>query len=108
LGSDPLRVCNRHAPSRRTSTAVSRYLDRYAEPDKGWVDRAESRWPAPYWYIDTGMAALLMLLTALDQLVHRGHWGGRRQVTTITCDFVAELPALSVTVTRTRKVPARW
>jgi nitroreductase len=42
------------------------YLDRYAEPDKGWSDRAESRWPAPYWDIDTGMAALLMLLTAVD------------------------------------------
>jgi nitroreductase len=44
----------------------SAYLDRYAEADKGWTDRAESRWPAPYWDIDTGMAALLMLLTAVD------------------------------------------
>jgi nitroreductase len=43
------------------------YLDRYAQADKGWADRAESRWPAPYWYIDTGMAALLMLLTAVDE-----------------------------------------
>jgi nitroreductase len=43
------------------------YLDRYAEPDKGWEDRAEARWPAPYWYIDTGMAALMMLLTAVDE-----------------------------------------
>jgi nitroreductase len=42
------------------------YLDRYAEPDKGWTDRSESRWPAPYWDIDTGMAALLILLTATD------------------------------------------
>ena len=42
------------------------YLDRYAEPDKGWVDRDERRWPAPYWDIDTGFAALLMLLTAID------------------------------------------
>jgi nitroreductase len=42
------------------------YLDRYAEPDKGWTDRSESHWPAPYWDIDTGMAALLMLLTAVD------------------------------------------
>jgi nitroreductase len=42
------------------------YLDRYAEADKGWTDRAEARWPAPYWDIDTGMAALLMLLTAVD------------------------------------------
>lgn len=43
------------------------YLDRYAEPDKGWADRDESRWPVPYWDIDTGMAALLMLLTAVDE-----------------------------------------
>jgi nitroreductase len=43
------------------------YLDRYAEPDKGWADRDEARWPIPYWYVDTGFAALLMLLTAVDQ-----------------------------------------
>ena len=42
------------------------YLDRYAEPDKGWIDRAESRWPVPFWDIDAGMAALLILLTAVD------------------------------------------
>jgi nitroreductase len=43
------------------------YLDRYAEPDKGWADRDENRWPVPYWDIDTGMAALLMLLTVVDE-----------------------------------------
>lgn len=43
------------------------YLDRYAEPDKGWTDRAEDRWPVPYWDIDTGMASLLMLLTVVDE-----------------------------------------
>jgi nitroreductase len=43
------------------------YLDRYAEPDKGWTDRDEAHWPIPYWYIDTGFAALLMLLTAVDE-----------------------------------------
>jgi nitroreductase len=42
------------------------YLDRYAEPDKGWTDRDEGRWPVPYWYIDTGFASLLMLLGAVD------------------------------------------
>jgi nitroreductase len=45
----------------------SAYLDRYAEPDKGWTDRDPGRWPVPYWDIDTGMAALLMLLTAVDE-----------------------------------------
>jgi nitroreductase len=44
-----------------------RYLDRYAEPDKGWVDRDEGRWPVPYWDVDTGMAALVILLTAVDE-----------------------------------------
>jgi nitroreductase len=43
------------------------YLDRYAEEDKGWADRDESRWPVPYWYVDAGFAALLMLLTAVDE-----------------------------------------
>jgi nitroreductase len=43
------------------------YLDRYAEPDKGWTDRDESRWPVPFWHIDAGFAALLILLTAVDE-----------------------------------------
>jgi nitroreductase len=42
------------------------YLDRYAEPDKGWTDRDEAHWPVPYWHIDTGMAAMLILLGAVD------------------------------------------
>ncbi|PZR87184.1 MAG: nitroreductase [Candidatus Nephthysia bennettiae] len=43
------------------------YLDRYARQDKGWTDRDESRWPVPYWDIDTGFMALLMLLAAVDE-----------------------------------------
>ena len=43
------------------------YLDRYAEPDKGWTDRDETRWGAPYWHIDAGFAAMLMLLSAVDE-----------------------------------------
>lgn len=39
------------------------YLDRYAEPDKAGT----TRWPVPYWHIDTGMAALLILQTAVDE-----------------------------------------
>ncbi|WAX55253.1 nitroreductase family protein [Jatrophihabitans cynanchi] len=42
------------------------YLDRYAEPDKGWTDRDEARWPVPYWHIDTGMAAMILLLAAQE------------------------------------------
>lgn len=47
------------------------YLDRYAEPDKGWTDRSPdavaARWPMPYWYMDTAMAVLLILQTVVDQ-----------------------------------------
>lgn len=43
------------------------YLDRYAEPDKGWADRDEARWPVPYWDIDCGMATMAVLLTAVDE-----------------------------------------
>jgi nitroreductase len=43
------------------------YLDRYAEPDKGWTDRDEARWPVPYWYVDAGFASLLMLLGVVDE-----------------------------------------
>lgn len=71
----------------------SAYLDRYAEPDKASVPlrhsattasaadsggatvagagvlepTAEAPWSVPYWDIDTGFAALLMLLTAVDE-----------------------------------------
>jgi nitroreductase len=43
------------------------YLDRYAEPDKGLTDRDEAHWPVPYWDVDTGMAALLILLAAHER-----------------------------------------
>ncbi|HEX6872320.1 MAG TPA: nitroreductase family protein [Micromonosporaceae bacterium] len=58
----------RHAPLIIVPHAnKSAYLDRYAEPDKGWTDRDEARWPVPYWHIDAGFASLLMLLTAVDE-----------------------------------------
>jgi nitroreductase len=43
------------------------YLSRYAEPDKGWTDQDEARWPMPYWFMDTAMAVMLILQTAVDQ-----------------------------------------
>lgn len=48
-------------------TSKAAYLDRYAQPDKGWTDRSEERWPVPYWFVDAGMAALLVLQTAVDE-----------------------------------------
>src|SRR3712207_2718985 len=52
------------------------YLDRYAEQDKGWTDRDEARWAGPYWDVDAGMAALLMLLTAVDEGLGACFFGG--------------------------------
>ncbi len=42
------------------------YLERYAEPDKGWTDRDEARWPMPFWHMDAAMASLLILQTVTD------------------------------------------
>lgn len=48
-------------------TSEEAYLDRYAEPDKGWTDRDPERWTAPYWFVDAGMASMAALLSAVDQ-----------------------------------------
>lgn len=43
------------------------YLDRYAEPDKAGLGMdVESGWPVPYWDLDAAMAAMLLLLAAVD------------------------------------------
>jgi nitroreductase len=47
-------------------TSEEAYLDRYAEPDKGWTDRNPTRWSAPYWFVDAGMASMAALLSAVD------------------------------------------
>lgn len=47
-------------------TSREAYLDRYAQPDKGWVDRDPARWPAPFWFVDAGMASMAALLAAVD------------------------------------------
>jgi nitroreductase len=41
------------------------YLTRYSEPDKEATGLADpSRWPVPYWQIDTAFATMLLLLAA--------------------------------------------
>jgi nitroreductase len=43
------------------------YLDRYAEPDKAGLGLdVEAGWPLPYWDLDAAMAAMLLLLAAVD------------------------------------------
>ncbi len=54
------------------------YLDRYAESDKGWTDRDEKRWPVPFWDIDAAMAAMIVLLTAVDAGLGALFFGVRR------------------------------
>jgi len=45
------------------------YVARYAEPDKvatGLGGGVEA-WPVPYWFVDTAMAVMLVLLAAVDE-----------------------------------------
>jgi len=50
-----------------THSNKAEYLNRYARADKARDPAdADEFWPAPYWDIDTGMAALLILQTAVD------------------------------------------
>ena len=42
------------------------YLDRYAQPDKGFTDKSESHWPIPFWLTDTAMGTMIALLTVVD------------------------------------------
>lgn len=67
-GDEPVLEGVRHAPVLIVPLASKKaYLDRYAEEDKGWEDRDESRWPMPYWYVDAAFASMLMLLSAVDE-----------------------------------------
>ena len=70
--SDP-EAGNRWLDGMRTAPVVvvplaskAAYLERYAEPDKR-RDLDRNRWPVPYWYVDAGMASLLILQTAVDE-----------------------------------------
>ncbi|QDP97961.1 nitroreductase family protein [Microlunatus elymi] len=47
-------------------TSADAYLDRYALPDKGWTERSEEPWTAPYWHVDAGMAAMAVLYAIVD------------------------------------------
>jgi len=61
------------SPSMHTAPAIiipfankQAYLDRYAEPDKGFPPNYEARWRVPHWYVDTAYASLTMLLSIVD------------------------------------------
>jgi nitroreductase len=45
-----------------------RYLDRYSQPDKiRFGMDEEANWPVPFWEVDAAMAAMLILLAAVDE-----------------------------------------
>ena len=50
------------------------YHDRYRQPDK-LVEGAEIEWPVPYWHVDAGKAAMLVLLAAIDEGLAAGVFG---------------------------------
>ena len=68
FGFDAVNETVRTAPLVLVPFSCKRaYLERYAQPDKGWTDLDEARWPVPFWHIDTGMAAMIQLLTVVDE-----------------------------------------
>jgi nitroreductase len=42
------------------------YAERYGQPDKEASGLGAESWPVPYWFVDTGFPALLLLLGAVD------------------------------------------
>jgi len=51
------------------------YHERYRQPDKLDDSGAEIVWPVPYWYVDAGKAAMLVLLAAIDEGLAAGVFG---------------------------------
>ena len=104
-------------------TSRQAYLDRYAEPDKGWADRDPERWSAPYWYVDGGMAAMAALLTVVDRQLGACFFGipadavnrvrqafdvppDQLSVGVISLGYPVPAPALGSATRRSRKVAA--
>ena len=54
------------------------YHRRYQEPDKIQDDGTEIDWPVPYWFIDVGATAMLILLAAVDEGLAAGFLGTHR------------------------------
>src|SRR5918997_3701716 len=64
-------------------TREADYHERYQEPDKlGITGGREIEWPAPYWYVDAGAAAMTLMLAAIDEGLETAIFG------------VTDLPAL--------------
>jgi nitroreductase len=55
------------------------YHDRYRQPDKVDEEGEEIEWPVPYWHVDAGKAAMLVLLAAIDEGLGAGVFGLSRE-----------------------------
>ena len=51
------------------------YHERYRQPDKLDAGGAEIEWPVPYWHVDAGKAAILVILAAIDDGLATGVFG---------------------------------
>ena len=51
------------------------YHERYRDPDKLREDGTEIAWAVPYWFVDAGMAVMLLWLAALDEGLAAGIFG---------------------------------
>jgi FMN reductase [NAD(P)H] len=51
------------------------YHERYRQPDKTDEEGEEIDWPVPYWHVDAGKAAMLVLLAAIDEGLAAGVFG---------------------------------
>ena len=56
-------------------TNEAAYHRRYQEPDKLRQDGTEIDWPVPYWFMDIGAAAMVILLAAVDEGLAAGFAG---------------------------------
>ncbi|HEX3207555.1 MAG TPA: nitroreductase family protein [Propionibacteriaceae bacterium] len=104
-------------------TSEDAYLDRYAEPDKGWTNRDPARWSAPYWFVDAGMASMAVLLSAVDHDLGACFFGipadriaavreafgvpaNQLSVGVISLGYPAPAPAIGSPTRRLRKPPS--
>ena len=56
-------------------TSEAAYHRRYQESDKLLNDGTELKWPVPYWFMDIGCAAMIVLLAAVDEGLGAGFAG---------------------------------
>jgi FMN reductase [NAD(P)H] len=56
-------------------TREADYHERYQQPDKLDTDGSEIVWPVPYWHVDAGKAAMLVILASIDEGLATGVFG---------------------------------